>query len=130
MLLTVGHSPLLVMFAHLPMPQSLVRSPRSIAQQPAQVCVAVGRARLCPFLCAEAVAVGNRPPGAGSLPEARLRVEGGNPFQRRRVASQTKPLHACHPERSEGSLCGERSFATLRMTAVLIEWLPVQFSPM
>ncbi len=22
-----------------------------------------------------------------------------NPFQRRRFASQTKPLHACHPER-------------------------------
>ncbi len=35
----------------------------------------------------------------------------GNPFQRRRVASQTKPLHACHPERSEGSLAAERSFA-------------------
>src|SRR5437588_1478320 len=40
----------------------------------------------------------------------------GNPFQRRRVASQTKPLQECHPERSEGSLFGERSFAALRMT--------------
>ncbi len=40
----------------------------------------------------------------------------GNPFQRRRFASQTKPIEECHPERSEGSLSGERSFATLRMT--------------
>src|SRR5437588_12461416 len=40
----------------------------------------------------------------------------GNPFQRRRVASQTKPIQDCHPERSEGSLFGERSFAALRMT--------------
>src|SRR5205823_109930 len=39
-----------------------------------------------------------------------------NPFQRRRFASQTKPLQECHPERSEGSLSGERSFAALRMT--------------
>src|SRR5437588_11095864 len=39
-----------------------------------------------------------------------------NPFQIRRVASQTKPLQQCHPERSEGSLSGERSFAALRMT--------------
>src|SRR2546425_9034380 len=31
-------------------------------------------------------------------------------------ASETKPLQVCHPERSEGSLCGERSFAPLRMT--------------
>ena len=38
------------------------------------------------------------------------------PIQRRRFASQTKPLQACHPERSEGSLSGERSFAALRMT--------------
>src|SRR5213078_76527 len=40
----------------------------------------------------------------------------GNPFQRRRFASQTKPIQECHPERSEGSLSGERSFAALRMT--------------
>src|SRR3989440_10110860 len=40
----------------------------------------------------------------------------GNPFQRRRFASQTKPIQECHPERSEGSLSGERSFAPLRMT--------------
>jgi hypothetical protein len=39
-----------------------------------------------------------------------------NTFQRRRFASQTKPLQECHPERSEGSLSGERSFAALRMT--------------
>src|SRR5437763_10063270 len=38
------------------------------------------------------------------------------PIQRRRFASQTKPLQACHPERSEGSVSGERSFAALRMT--------------
>src|SRR5438105_15514711 len=41
---------------------------------------------------------------------------GSNPFQRRRFASQTKPLQECHPERSEGSLAGQRSFAPLRMT--------------
>src|SRR5947209_20565710 len=40
----------------------------------------------------------------------------GNPFQRRRFASQTKPLQGCHPERSEGSLAEQRSFAALRMT--------------
>src|SRR5713101_3672026 len=40
----------------------------------------------------------------------------GSTFQRRRVASQTKPMEHCHPERSEGSLSGERSFAALRMT--------------
>ena len=39
-----------------------------------------------------------------------------NPFQIRRFASQTKPSQECHPERSEGSLSGERSFAALRMT--------------
>src|SRR5206468_12100877 len=40
----------------------------------------------------------------------------GNTFQRRRFASQMKPIQDCHPERSEGSLSGERSFAALRMT--------------
>jgi len=40
----------------------------------------------------------------------------GNPFQRRRFASQTKAIQECHPERSEGSLAGERAFAALRMT--------------
>src|SRR5712691_8283145 len=40
----------------------------------------------------------------------------GNTFQIRRVASQTKPMEDCHPERSEGSLAGQRSFAALRMT--------------
>src|SRR5438309_10572432 len=39
-----------------------------------------------------------------------------NTFQRRRFASQMKPIQDCHPERSEGSLSGERSFAALRMT--------------
>src|SRR2546429_2758287 len=39
-----------------------------------------------------------------------------NTFPRRRFASQTKPLQECHPERSEGSLAGQRSFAALRMT--------------
>ncbi len=39
-----------------------------------------------------------------------------NTFQIRRFASQTKPMEDCHPERSEGSLSGERSFAALRMT--------------
>src|SRR5436305_8237020 len=39
-----------------------------------------------------------------------------NTFQRRRFASQTKPIQECHPERSEGSLAGQRSFAALRMT--------------
>src|SRR5947209_7691318 len=37
-------------------------------------------------------------------------------FQIRRCASQTKPMQECHPERSEGSLSSERSFAALRMT--------------
>jgi len=37
-----------------------------------------------------------------------------NTFQRRRFASQTKPRKECHPERSEGSLAGQRSFAALR----------------
>src|SRR6266568_9259764 len=37
-------------------------------------------------------------------------------FQIGRCASQTKPMQECHPERSEGSLSGERSFAALRMT--------------
>src|SRR5436305_14783060 len=32
----------------------------------------------------------------------------------RRVASQTQPMQECHPERSEGSLSAERSFAALR----------------
>src|SRR5258706_13164429 len=40
----------------------------------------------------------------------------GNTFQRRRFASPTKPIQAGHPERSEGSLAGQRSFAALRMT--------------
>src|SRR5437667_9331326 len=39
-----------------------------------------------------------------------------NPFQIRRIASQTRPIQQCHPERSEGSLPGRRSFAALRMT--------------
>jgi hypothetical protein len=39
-----------------------------------------------------------------------------NILQRRRCARQTKPLQACHPERSEGSVSGARSFAALRMT--------------
>ncbi len=39
-----------------------------------------------------------------------------NTFQIRRFASQTKPMQDCHPERSEGSLAGQRSFAALRMT--------------
>src|SRR5437763_16872057 len=82
MLLMVSPSPLLVMFAHLPMSQSLVRSARSIAQQPAQVCRGVDRAGLCPLVCAEAVPVGNRPPGAGSLPQAGLREDGGLPSRR------------------------------------------------
>jgi len=34
-----------------------------------------------------------------------------NPFQRRRFASQTKPLHACHPSLRSGSLAAERSKA-------------------
>jgi len=37
-------------------------------------------------------------------------------FQRRRCARQTKPLQECHPERSAGSLAGQRSCAALRMT--------------
>jgi len=37
-------------------------------------------------------------------------------FQRRRCARQTKPMQECHPERSAGSLSGERSLAALRMT--------------
>src|SRR2546427_9170541 len=39
-----------------------------------------------------------------------------NAIQIRRFASQTKPMQDCHPERSEGSLSGGRSFAALRMT--------------
>src|SRR5258706_14043237 len=39
-----------------------------------------------------------------------------NTFQIRRFASHTKPIQAGHPERSEGSLSGQRSFAALRMT--------------
>src|SRR6266566_6993720 len=39
-----------------------------------------------------------------------------NTFQRRRCARQTKPIQACHPERSAGSLSGERPCAALRMT--------------
>src|SRR5258708_16140825 len=39
-----------------------------------------------------------------------------NTVQRRRGASQTKPLQECHPERSAGSVSGERSCAALRMT--------------
>src|SRR5947208_1900229 len=39
-----------------------------------------------------------------------------NPFQRRRFASQTKPMQECPPERREGSLSSERSFAALRRT--------------
>src|SRR6266496_2262702 len=37
-------------------------------------------------------------------------------FQIGRCASQPKPMQECHPERSEGSLAGQRSFAALRMT--------------
>ena len=44
----------------------------------------------------------------------------GNTFPRRRVASQTKPIQECHPEQSEGSLAGPRSFALLRMTRLLL----------
>ena len=40
----------------------------------------------------------------------------GNTFPRRRFASQMKPLQERHPERSEGSLAGQRSLAALRMT--------------
>jgi hypothetical protein len=39
-----------------------------------------------------------------------------NTFQIRRFASQTKPMQACHRERSEGSLAGLGSFAALTMT--------------
>src|SRR5947207_384480 len=39
-----------------------------------------------------------------------------NAIQIRRFASQTKPIQDCHPERSEGSLTAQRSFAPLRMT--------------
>src|SRR2546421_12814967 len=46
-----------------------------------------------------------------------------NTLQIRRFASQTKPLQACHPERSEGSLSGERSFAALRMTSLMVSYL-------
>ena len=35
------------------------------------------------------------------------------------AASGSKALQECHPERSEGSLARQRSFAALRMTAVL-----------
>src|SRR5438876_3283310 len=41
----------------------------------------------------------------------------GNPFHIRHLASQTKPLQECHPERSEGSLAEQRSFAPLRACA-------------
>ncbi len=61
----------------------------------------------------------------------------GNTFQRRRFASQTKPIQDCHPERSEGSLAEQRSFAPLRMTkpdGLFFEmdwplWSPVPYSP-
>src|SRR6266571_7026455 len=53
--------------------------------------------------------------GRTSIPQQRAATR-ANPFQLRRVASQTKPLQECHPERSEGSLAGQRSFAALRMT--------------
>ncbi len=65
--------------------------------------------------------------GRTSIPQQRAATR-ANPFQLRRVASQTKPLQECHPERSEGSLSGQRSFAALRMTkrdGLLVEmyWL-------
>src|SRR6266404_8174385 len=47
---------------------------------------------------------------------ANLAATRANTFQIRRFASQTKPMQDCHPERSEGSLSGQRSFAALRMT--------------
>src|SRR6266849_10154647 len=40
----------------------------------------------------------------------------GQYISNKRFASQTKPMQDCHPERSEGSLAGQRSFAPLRMT--------------
>ena len=49
-----------------------------------------------------------RPPGREGLV--------ANTFQLRRFASQTKPMQEGHPERSAGSLAGQRSFASLRMT--------------
>jgi hypothetical protein len=57
---------------------------------------------------------------AGERSAATTRSRGArsssNTFQRRRFARQPKPIQECHPERSEGSLSGERSFAALRMT--------------
>src|SRR5438132_10641807 len=53
--------------------------------------------------------------GASSLPDT-FHPPRANTVQIRRFASQTKPMQACHPERSEGSLAGRRSFAALRMT--------------
>ena len=45
------------------------------------------------------------------------------PIRLQRRSSRYRPIHfkketiaLCHPERSEGSLSGERSFALLRMT--------------
>ena len=32
-------------------------------------------------------------------------------------------MQACHPERSEGSLAGQRSFAALRMTSEMVSYL-------
>jgi len=57
-----------------------------------------------------------RSSAAAGISSTGMAALGGNTFQRRRVASQTKPIQECHPERSEGSLSGERSFAALRMT--------------
>jgi hypothetical protein len=57
---------------------------------------------------------------AGERSAATTRSRGvrssSNTIQIRRVARQTKPMQQCHPERSEGSLAGPRSFAALRMT--------------
>ncbi|MFL5656276.1 MAG: hypothetical protein ACJ8CB_19105, partial [Ktedonobacteraceae bacterium] len=46
-----------------------------------------------------------------------------NTLQIRRFASQTKPLQACHPSLRSGSLSGERSFAALRMTSLMVSYL-------
>src|SRR5205807_9801178 len=64
--------------------------------------------------------------------------KGSMPFHIRRFASQMKPIQECHPERSEGSLAGQRSFAALRMTkrdGLLFEmywpvWPPVEGVPL
>src|SRR5437867_9262218 len=40
-----------------------------------------------------------------------------NTFQRRRCASQTKPMQECHPSLRSGSLAGQRSFAELTLSA-------------